>query len=507
MKFFFALLGFSLIPFSSSAVTRYVTQNGAGSMNGTSWANAFAGTSLQAAINASTDGDEVWVAKGTYYTTSGTQRNISFSMKNGVSIYGNFNGTETLLSQRAFTTGVESVLSGEIGSQGPSDNSYHVISNKNINSTASLDGFVITGGNDERAATAENQGLGGGVYNDGAYGSGIASPTLRNCVITNNRATFGGGVFNNGQLSGNANPTLINCVLSYNIAYEGGGAMDNFGLGGTTNPSLHNCLIIFNQAQLRGGAFYNWGGNGGSASPVLVNCTVSHNSAQTGGGGFVCDNQNASSGNSGTATPNLKNCIVYFNASVTGSPQFLILGTAKFNATYTDIDLSNQTGGQAISGATTGNIDQDPKFLNKTNEKGMDGILLTKDDGFSLNETSPCIDKGENNGLSSSDILNRVRIGNGTADMGAYEFYSTVGLEETQRSSAISVHPNPSNGLIVLNKVSKGATVKVLNSIGQVVEVLNYDGVQLDLSKLAKGSYYLVISELRFTQTMKFVKE
>ncbi|MCB9297949.1 MAG: hypothetical protein H6559_33220 [Lewinellaceae bacterium] len=34
-------------------------------------------------INASASGDQVWVAAGTYKPTTGTDRTISFSLKNG----------------------------------------------------------------------------------------------------------------------------------------------------------------------------------------------------------------------------------------------------------------------------------------------------------------------------------------------------------------------------------------------------------------------------------------
>ncbi len=46
----------------------------------------------------------------------GTDRTISFELKNGVAIYGGFAGTETLRTQRNPATNV-TVLSGDIGSQ------------------------------------------------------------------------------------------------------------------------------------------------------------------------------------------------------------------------------------------------------------------------------------------------------------------------------------------------------------------------------------------------------
>lgn len=129
----------------------YVNANATGANSGASWTNAF--TDLQSALNSTCPGiTQIWVAAGTYKPTSGADRNISFVMKNGLAIYGGFsgNGTETMLSQRNWTTNV-TTLSGDIGTVGSAtDNSYHVIFNNftsgsPLTNGAVLDGFTITG--------------------------------------------------------------------------------------------------------------------------------------------------------------------------------------------------------------------------------------------------------------------------------------------------------------------------------------------------------------------------
>jgi len=77
----------------------YVTPNGAGTKTGLSWSAAYDNAQLQTAINEATV-TQVWAAEGTYKPTSGSERNISFQMKNDVAIYGGFAGTETSLNQR-----------------------------------------------------------------------------------------------------------------------------------------------------------------------------------------------------------------------------------------------------------------------------------------------------------------------------------------------------------------------------------------------------------------------
>jgi len=68
-----------------NAGTIYVNHLASGANNGTSWTNAF--TDLQSALANACSGAQIWVAAGTYKPTTGTNRNISFVMKDGVAIY------------------------------------------------------------------------------------------------------------------------------------------------------------------------------------------------------------------------------------------------------------------------------------------------------------------------------------------------------------------------------------------------------------------------------------
>ncbi|MEO6819982.1 MAG: hypothetical protein ABI266_07380, partial [Ginsengibacter sp.] len=120
---------------ASAQTTRYVKQNSTG--DGTSWTNASG--DLQAMINSSIPGDQVWVAGGTYYpirradsldVISPNNRHNAFVLKNGVKIYGGFIGSnETLLTQRDSTRKTNNtILSGDIGIVGDdADNAYHVV--------------------------------------------------------------------------------------------------------------------------------------------------------------------------------------------------------------------------------------------------------------------------------------------------------------------------------------------------------------------------------------------
>jgi hypothetical protein len=261
----------------------YVKADAAGAGNGTSWADAF--TDLQDALaltNTCPTFTQIWVAAGVYKPTGGTDRLLSFSLKNGIAVYGGFNGTETALSQRNWTQNV-AILSGDIGTPNDaSDNSYHVVYNTGLNNTAILDGFTITAGN---ANGNFPHYFGGGMYNDGA------SPAIHNCTFDGNFAAGGGGMYNRN----NSAPAYSNCTFSGNTANVGGGAYNEF-----SSPSLDNCAFSSNTANSNGGGMYNY-----TSSPSLGDCTFSGNSAQS-GGGMV---------NIFSSSPVLDNCIFSSNSA------------------------------------------------------------------------------------------------------------------------------------------------------------------------------------------------
>ncbi|MFN8397562.1 MAG: T9SS type A sorting domain-containing protein [Bacteroidia bacterium] len=415
----------------------YVSPTGSGA--GSSWADAANGAQLQTLINALLPGDQVWVMTGTYLPTIGAGRNATFTMRNGVKIYGSFSGTETDLSQRSLANGPNSILSGAIGTASMADNSFHVVTNgTGLDTTALLDGFVIRDGNDDRSPNVANNGLGGGIFNNGGGGGAVCNPQIRNCVITNNFAQFGGGIFNSGQSGGNASPYIKNCIIVANGAYIGGGGLDNFGLAGNANPGIVNTLVISNVAGGRAGGMYCWGGNNGNANPSVLNSVFAYNTAldtfptlpdgfDGGGGGIVADRVNSPPGSfSGNANPVFRNCIFWGNTTPGTGPQFELLGGATFAATYSDVNLTGQAPPHVISGPGTGNINADPLFLNSALGAGVDGFWLTSDDGFILQSGSPCLNVGDNAGLPSGDIRNHARIADLVVEMGAYESNSSL---------------------------------------------------------------------------------
>jgi gliding motility-associated-like protein len=433
-----------------------------GNNNGVSWAHAF--ISLQDALAATgtcAAHVEIWVAKGTYKPTTTTDRTISFVMKNKVAIYGGFAGTETLVSQRNWTTNV-TILSGDLlgddaGFNNNSENSYNVIKNSGLNNTAILDGFSIKEGN---ANGTNPQNRGGGMYNSGS------SPTITNCSFSGNNASFdGGGIYNNN----NSSPNIINCSFDGNNAYMGGG-MYNY----SSSPTISDCRFSGNTSYFDGGGMYNnsfsspiltnckfsgnvstrWGGGlfNYNSSPLLTNCSFAGNTSTSVGGGVSnvyssptftnCSFAGNTSGDYGGgmwnefSSPTIVNCSFNGNNATTGAAMYNFQTSSP---TITNCIIWGNNSGIFNSGSTpqisyslvqgissgTGNINgnTDPLFVDAAN-----GNLR-------LQACSPAINAGSNAANSTTvDLGGNTRVV-GTIDMGAYEFQGTVGATAVSAQS------------------------------------------------------------------------
>lgn len=289
----FTTILFLSFSFTIQAATIFVKHDATGTNDGTSWTNAY--TDLLVAITNASNGDEIWIAAGTYKPTTGTDRDISFNMKNGVGIYGGFNGTETLLSERNPNTNV-TILSGDIGVTGDnSDNSYHVFNDQNLDNTATMDGITIEDGN------ANGSGVLNGVRRD--LGGGMflrtSNPVITNCVFKSNNAKSGGAIRNNSST-----PTITACSFTNNTCTEDGAALYN----NISSPIITNCDFSNNSAGDDGGAAFNTRGN-----PIYTNCTFTSNSA-TAFGGAILNNSNSST----QSTPVYNNCIFKGNQASNG---------------------------------------------------------------------------------------------------------------------------------------------------------------------------------------------
>jgi len=292
----FLLLLASLIVLQAQARVIYVRVGAPG--DGSSWQQATG--NLQHALRISQPGDEIWVAAGVYTPSSTNDRAASFVIPSGVKVLGGFAGRETALSQRDFST-QRSVLSGNIGlPNSDTDNSYSVITTRNVNEHTLVDGFEIVGGNANNPVHEVSAGnCGGGWFNDAS--NGISAPTISNCVFKFNKAFYGGAIYNyagngncsgtrvlncdfiqndarvdgggiyNQGASGRCNVLIQSCNFEGNQAYYGAGILNRADFG-EANPTIENCAFSGNGSMVRGSAIYNHRSQSGSCNPVLKGC-------------------------------------------------------------------------------------------------------------------------------------------------------------------------------------------------------------------------------------------
>ncbi len=329
--------------------------------------------SIQIAIDVAADGNEIFVEPGTYFETI------------------DFLGKQITLRS---TGGPEVTIIDGTG-LGPVS---VVTCNSGEGSGTLLDGFTITGGASAR---------GGGMFNNGS------SPTVFDCIFTNNFADdFGGGMYNDNG----SNPSVTYCTFSGNHTAHYGGGMASM----SSNPTVTNCTFIGNDSVNGGGManFYN--------SPTVANCTFTGNTALNGGGmanfhntamvvncTFSRNTATALAGamynvNEINSIPTVTNCIFWGD-----SPD-------EFGVNNAVVTYSYVQGGWP----GTGNIDADPRFVDPDNGD------------YRLSLGSPCIDAGDSTAVPSSvdvdldgdprlvDAVNYLDTGYGSGpmvDMGAYE--------------------------------------------------------------------------------------
>jgi len=253
------------LPSCPDTTRLYVNQAAIGGDTGCNWLNAAINlqTALQKIGTIYPSVKEVWIAKGTYYPSTDGNRNASFQLLNGVSIYGGFAGSETELKQRNSATN-PTIFSGDIGKQKDnSDNSYNVVNGSNTNATALLKGVTIEAGNANGDTCP--QACGGGVYNNNG------SPTLKHIFVRNNAAVYGGGLYNGN----NSQPLVKESMIDNNSATDGGGMFND-----NSSPTLSHVFITGNTASHQGGGMLNQN----QAEPIMGHVNLAGNSATLGGG-------------------------------------------------------------------------------------------------------------------------------------------------------------------------------------------------------------------------------
>ena len=295
---------------------RYVKPQKEGKGDGSTWNDAT--DDIQWAINdlaekAPGEKGEVWVAAGTYVVkdrilADDSSAPVSLLMKNGISVYGAFEGNEKSRSERiekaknlkpwgwkkeSIIRGAEFTGSGDANWNNTDEawniktsGSYHVVwfaplpGGNAFTDEVYLEGFTIEGGKyNETNAAQYDPDCGAGVYiND-------PSARMRYCTVrfcnpgmkkTTNTQPRGGGIYcKNGQTEGNL---VYNCS-----AYQGGGIyIDEAGF--ITRSMVTNCSAY------QGAGVYL---NGDASNPekayyqILATSVISNNTSTRNGAVYL----------------------------------------------------------------------------------------------------------------------------------------------------------------------------------------------------------------------------
>jgi len=240
----------------------------------------------------------------------------------------------------------------------------------------------------------------GGIFNHG----GIV--ILRNCAISNNWSTQGGGIWNGGALF------VTNSLISSNVSFYSDPETPAGGVYNVGYAVLQNTTISGNRAAGAGGGIWNSGGL------RLLNCTVASN--------FVSGNIYNRPTSGGGVWNSFDSAIVVFqcrNTIIAGNHSTLT------NCTFCPDDISGymDSFGHNLIQNTNG-------WLNAGFEKsdllGVDPMLgPLQDNGgptwtHALLTGSPAIDAGDPVGAPSEDQRDVPRPRGAGFDIGAFEYLS-----------------------------------------------------------------------------------
>jgi parallel beta-helix repeat protein len=511
-------------------------------------------STIQAAIDASSNGDTVLVAEETYF------ENINFKGK-----------AITLASMFLVDSDTSHIRKTVIDGSQPADtnNASTVMLVSGEDTTSVLAGFTITGGKGTKIDGLHPDGsfLGGGgilILNSGgkiihnnvisnvlvAEGEGFIGPTgcgifgwvygnhtLRDNVIRDNTGTgenaYGGGIFITGGSIHVDRNMLVNNRLSCVYFAQGGGiswfnpysyshieeliirnnlisgnileSTQEWGMGGglffrqqfaNEYIEVYNNIITDNQIQGLGGGVYVWG----STRMALYNNTIYKNAATFAGNSIGVEGSNNEFV--------LFNNILWSDANI--NDEFWFLYPDRFNK-YLQVHynlLGNEFDASDPVIETNNIVTGDPDIIPESYELDTESPAIGK--GIDTIEVFDRIFTAPERDYSGNQRPDKV---DSFVDIGAIEspYLSVIdGVSET-RMADIGLYPNPARDQLTIHLETmpqEPKYIEITSLNGQLVDksVIRESTIHIDLSHLQSGVYLITVRTRDFIKTEKLIK-
>ncbi|MFH0976321.1 MAG: Ig-like domain-containing protein [Spirochaetota bacterium] len=325
------------------------------SNDGSCWQKAF--KNIQSAADKAYEGEQIWVAEGTYYPDAQISSMIITNKR--LLIYGGFSGTENALSER------DPVNNPVILNGNSLARILSVVSGGNV----TIEGFTVTSGT---AKSANNYAdCGGGIFvssgtvslnnmtfslNTAGYGGAVCGLpgsviTIDTCSFSGNSAGNGGAVYAGTPGTQNANSILkcslnaSSCAFTNNSANNGGAVFT----AGDSDSAINNSAFSGNHSNIAGGAVFTASfsqDNPETGNRLdIANCTFNSNTSGASGGALYIMGKALITASSFGEYSELSGLRSYNTAAIDGGAIYNI------STAVTEIDLCNFYGNLAAAGA------------------------------------------------------------------------------------------------------------------------------------------------------------